>query len=684
MKLPWRRRRTDPAAQAQARLQAALSVFMTAPAERPVEALARLVDALRPRRPEDHETARLRLDALTAVLAQDEVARDRLRGVLLGLLGDTHAVTLFADSGVLANESFGDALSRRIAHSLLPEVLSPEHLKDVVSLVFHRPRDYLWVREIPDADWLALLRALAPAPAQHEAAQTAVVKAGTQLLAALEVISYRITAIGLEPELVRNYPAILKHESPFLSQNAETRAYVEDWRAAQAEGRPRVVDGRHIEVLLEQCREIIGKIRRQAARTGASVSLTYLLVRLEQNIARFIELMEILESDRMARLPVLLALFRRLVEAENRRNRVGDLLSQNVELLAQRITGNAGRTGEHYITVTRSEYFALFRSALGAGFIVAFMAMLKIAMGSEPHAPIVTAFLYSMNYGLGFVLIYMLHFTIATKQPAMTAAHIAASLGEGSGRDRLDGLAELIVRTTRSQFIAITGNVLLAFSMPLLLATLLQAYSREPFVSAEEARVLLEEISPLHSPALFHAAIAGVCLFLAGLISGYFDNKAVYNRIPERVAQLRGLKRWLGEARTHRLADYLGRHLGGLTGNFFFGCMLGSMGTLGFILGLPLDIRHVTFSSANFAYALVALEWDIGPRLAVLCALGVTAIGLVNLAVSFALALYVALRAQRVRFREARPLLGKLGRRLLARPQDFFWPPPDVAQAAPR
>jgi len=37
---------------------------------------------------------------------------------------------------------------------------------------------------------------------------------------------------------------------------------------------------------------------------------------------------------------------------------------QSVGLLALRVTENASRAGEHYITETRSEYFAMWRSAL--------------------------------------------------------------------------------------------------------------------------------------------------------------------------------------------------------------------------------------------------------------------------------------------------------------------------------
>lgn len=103
--------------------------------------------------------------------------------------------------------------------------------------------------------------------------------------------------------------------------------------------------------------------------------------------------------------------------------------------------------------------------------------------------------------------------------------------------------------------------------------------------------------------------------------------------------------------------------------------MLGSMGTLGFIFGLPIDIRHITFSTAYVGYALVALDWQISLQTLLLVGIGVLGIGLINLSVSFGLALRVALRAQRVRFEDRRGLLRRIGRRFIERPGEFFWPP---------
>ena len=81
-------------------------------------------------------------------------------------------------------------------------------------------------------------------------------------------------------------------------------------------------------------------------------------------------------------------------------------------------------------------------------------------MGYLHLPPLTEALLFCLNYGLGFVFIHVIHGTVATKQPAMTANAIAATIGDPAGRGRdLEELTTLIARTSRTQAIAILGNV---------------------------------------------------------------------------------------------------------------------------------------------------------------------------------------------------------------------------------
>jgi site-specific recombinase len=364
-----------------------------------------------------------------------------------------------------------------------------------------------------------------------------------------------------------------------------------------------------------------------------------------------------------------------VVEAENTRNSVRGYIARNIELLALQITERGGRAGEHYVTTDLGGYLRMLRSAVGAGVIIAFMAMFKILLLGLHLPPLVEAAAVSLNYGLGFVLVHMLHFTVATKQPAMTAQTIAATIErqEGTKGRELAQLENLSVDVMRSQFVAIAGNMAMAFPVAYALAWGWLAASGAHLASPEKAQRLLHDIDPLASLALLHAAIAGVWLFVSGLIAGYYDNLAAYRKIHERLRQLRWLRRWFSDRGAGRLADYVDEHLGALAGNFFFGVLLGITPFVGFLLGIPLDIRHIAFSTVNFAFGMVGMEHALSGASVAMSLVGLYLIAVTNLLVSFALAINVALRARGARLRDAR-LFKRLAARFVRHPLEFFVP----------
>lgn len=642
--------------------------------------LVALVDALRPSRATDAAVAGARLDALCQLLESSPRLALGLRDHVLRVVATRKQSHLYADTGILDGTGFFTDLRQRLGWKLLPPARNDNHFRDVFGEIFHRPDDHEWITAIEDAQWLRLVEALAlpaplPAPLPRDPRH--------ELLESLATLAHRLTALGLDPQLVRVYPEIESFESPYLALNAEVGHYVRDYHELLGGHRATRLDPRQAQVLIAQCGDMLARIRRRLPDTGVSIHLTQLLLRLQQTLRRMETVLELLEAQGPALGLAAVRFFKELVAADNRKFSLREVFGTQTSLLALRVTENAGRTGERYVTTTRRDYFAMLRSGLGAGFIVGFMALLKVLAGKLSLAPIGAAFLYSMNYSLGFMLIHILHFTIATKQPALTAARIAASIQEAeSSRDRnLEALADLCVNVFRTQFIAILGNVLLALPTALLLAWTWRAATGSHLADPTKVAQMLHDLDPFASLALFHAAIAGVFLFLAGLIAGYYDNKAVYNRIPDRLRQRPALRRLLGEERLDRVATYLGDNLGALAGNFWFGVMLGSMGTVGFILGLPLDIRHITFSSAYFGFALMGAEFALPGGVLLTAAGGVALIGLTNLAVSFSLALMVALRARNVAWRQWIPLLGLILLRFRHRPQQFFWPSREAAPA---
>ncbi len=635
--------------------------------QRAIHLIADLIAKIRPEKPQQVEAAIKSIQALCHLLNQDAEKAQLLRDAILQLLSERKPISLYLIARHSVFTGFFTEMHRRLSHKFLPEAVDSAYLIDLFAVFFTKTTDAEWVLAIPDAIWLELIDALRFEEASPELKQVC----QQHMTAAIQALSYRIAALGLEPELLRNYPELEDHNSPFIAQQEEIAAFFNQ-HAGEID---------HILVMLDQCSAIVSKIRRNSAQTGTSIRLTNLLQRMSQQIARLETLLHILSKQSLVALDSnanleKVHLFKELVYGECHKNDVSEHWQENLEVMALRVTENASRTGEHYITNNRQEYFALMRSAMGAGVVVASMSMFKILLAKLQLAPLTEAILFSLNYGFGFMLIHILHFTVATKQPAMTAAAIAASIDAADSKSKeMSHLIAMIANTVRSQIVAILGNVTLAIPTAMLIAWAFLTITGQPIVSPQKAQEFLAAIDPLKSGALFYAGIAGVCLFLSGLIAGYHDNLAVYNKIPQRLRAVKWLQNLLGVPRLNRVAIYIENNLGSLAGNFYFGCLLGGMGAVGVLFGLPIDIRHISFSSAFVGYAAFALDFMLTWQTAAYAALGLFLIACINLTVSFTLALYVAMKSRKIRFKQWRILLRQLASRLNQQPAEFLMPP---------
>jgi site-specific recombinase len=664
-------------------IEVVLDGFLRRPKD-PLDAFIALFAAIRPREVDDADAARTAFAALIALLETREDYRVALRDALIDLFETRREVSFFTDAGILPSSGFFSELWRRLVDHVLPEIPDRTSFKDCVGLVLHERDDDIWLGNVPIEERTRLWSVLA----LHEAAdRDKLDRLSASLLESMQILATRIAALGVEPELVRLCPEVEAHGSPFLGLAAEVHDFVTAYRASLADNEAAARDEKQLLVLVSQCEALVAKAHRIASREGTTLDLTYLLKRLEQSLRR-LEFLTRIVATRFTGdvgeelLEAWTRFFREAVSGVIRSKSVRAHVGGLIGLLALRVTENAGRTGEHYIATNRIEYTQIWRAAAGAGLIIAAMALVKIVAAKLNLAPLNQAFVYSLNYALGFVIIVLLHFIIATKQPAMTAATIAATVSRVSGKvAQLDRLASLVVATVRSQIAAILGNVMVAFPTALVLGFWLPHALGHPLVSVEKAEHLVHDLDPIHSLAIPHAAIAGIYLCLSGLVSGYFDNRAAYGRLGDRTAALPWLRRLVGARRADSLGAYVDRSLGGIVGNAFFGVCLGSTATVGLLLGLPLDIRHIAFAAANLAYALLALDLAVPLKTMVWSVLGVALIGITNLTVSFSLALWVALRSQGVSIAQAAGVGRLLWRRFVSQPGSFLFPPADAQPA---
>lgn len=311
-----------------------------------------LVNRLRPPPNRVSEKGSSEFAALARLLEERKDLRIRLRQSLISEFHKRKVVSLYVSSGLLPSTGFFSETARRISGRLLPEVIDSSYMKGVLSVVFHRVDDEVWVNTISDEDWIAFINLIfanndsdSPGVASDEVPGPVL-----ELIEALRILSYQVCSIGLDPELVRIDPTLEEHESPFMAQNAELVSYLGHYKAWWHNRKTSVVDEKHLTVMLDQCRDVVLRIRRRAAKLGTSLSLTFKLERLQQHLDRVTVILRLLIRLREGRtVPSIAAdithLAKTVIHAECRKNKLSDYWGKNLELLSLRMTESASRTG---------------------------------------------------------------------------------------------------------------------------------------------------------------------------------------------------------------------------------------------------------------------------------------------------------------------------------------------------
>jgi site-specific recombinase len=115
--------------------------------------------------------------------------------------------------------------------------------------------------------------------------------------------------------------------------------------------------------------------------------------------------------------------------------------------------------------------------------------------------------------------------------------------------------------------------------------------------------------------------------------------------------------------------------MGGISSNIWFGFFLGFTSTIGIILGLNLDIRHITFAAGNFALGLYGHSFNLSWQSILMSIFGIGLIGFINFIVSFSLSISLALRSRGIKFKALWQILLAIKKQFLLEPKSFFLPP---------
>jgi site-specific recombinase len=642
---------------------------------RGIDLLVELVKKIRPRRAHNVKEAEQRFNAVLLQLQEDKSLLFALRRALLSRFLNSYLNQALTESGIISSRGFVQELVSKIKHKLLPPLQLPGDFLYVISRVFYRKSDYIWVEGIDPGLWKSFFELLGIEPNLSEAS---IIK---QLTQSLQILSYRMATLGMEKEVISRYVDFRDAIQPFIEQNRLVNLYVErgfDFTAA--EKKALLIN---IRENLYNCRQSTQWIRDQRIQHGTSLAQTFVIIRLEQQIERMLIIIDALDGDGFFNNDRFIEYFITLVRNENSKNSLSEFLSDNLGMLAYQIAEHKGKKGEKYISTTRKDFRILFRSAMGGGLIVSFVACVKNLL-TTLHLPIFWQGLaYGTNYAAGFVIIDETGGTLATKQPAYTASAVARSLDERKqgGKPDLRNLVVTVARVSRSQIASFAGNLVLVFPFTWLLAFLVHFITGSKLVDGAAATQMLEDQHPFHSLSLLYACFTGFFLFLSGIIAGYVENHVVYGRVAERLQHHPVFTHTMSPKRLNGLVKWVNKHAGALAGSICLGFFLGCAHPLGEFLGIHFDIRHITISAGNVALAFFGLDNHVDPMYLLTVVLGVLAIGFLNFFVSFSLAFFVAVKSRGIRLRDYPEFLSLLGRYIIRHPRNFIWPPKEPVTA---
>lgn len=575
------------------------------------------------------------------------------------------------EANILSENAFIPELKKRILNKVLPPVVNENTIWYMIDNVSLTPKkDLGFFHNLPENEIDELFRLL-------EISDFIVSpEVKKEMLFSMNILSWRVTGAAMEVEVVRMAPEYRKFDNPFLALQNELEELAADFeKDNQLQLSSRNSRYKQIKIYIEQCLEFVNIAFKNSSKYGISGKINQSLLKIRQQVQRIFEIIQLFVIDEEK--DVLLnskQLVFNILSYKSHRNNISELINDSTRLISHLITNHTAETGTHYITLSRKEYMTMFYKASGGGIIVGALCVLKMLYGYIPGSDFSHAFLYSMNYAMGFVMIYLMGFTLATKQPAMTAATMTKVLAEeGNIKSSSTEFAHLVSKLFRSQFIAFVGNVLLSFPVALLIIYGLDVFFSQN-LAIERSDKLLKDLDPFKSKAILHACIAGFYLFISGIISGNIGNNSVFYQIPERIAKNISISRLFGKNFAKGLSKYYAKNWPGIVSNFWFGVFLGATAPVGLFLGLDLDIRHITFAAGNLALGLYGKDFTIDSYTFFISLVTVFLIGFFNFLVSFSLSMFLAFRSRKLNFGQVGELYKGIFKYFLKHPLKFFLP----------
>jgi site-specific recombinase len=596
------------------------------------------------------------------MMEQDRELSGSFRQNWNALLLELDSVTLFAEAGLPGRHALIPELVGRVFQRLLPSAREQSDTGRIFADVFSTEETVeRFVGQQPFV-FERLIRVLAPSPA-------AIVRMEEDLRQAMCLLATRVAGRGATAAIRQRGSTRHAEDSPFYRLIFATE------RMMRSEGMlERREEFGMWQGAVAACIEELDQIHLHMEDAGVSSALVYDLRSIEGSLVRMDTLAAVYTDGSQRVHSPLRELMNTLVRGRLEDMRLRLLVGQSVNLLARKTVERTGHGGEHYIAHSEGAYWRMWRAAAGGGLLTVFTAAIKMSL-IESHFPLaVEGFFIGTDYAVSFILLQIFGFALATKQPSMTAATLAGIIRENRGVARWSKISDFAADISRTQLAAAFSNVIAVCVGAVAFERLWGWMFKAHYLAEESAQHVTTTLHPFTSGTAVFAAFTGVILWLAAVIGGWFENFAVYHRVPEAVAQ-HPMGQRFGARKMKLAADWLERNLASWSTSIVLGYLLGFSPVVARFFGIPLDVRHVTLSTGTLALAAARFgtsSFGHGWLWYAIAGIGITFV--LNLGVSFSIASLVALRAYEVPREEQWQIVKFLAREVLDAPLSFVFP----------
>ena len=330
------------------------------------------------------------------------------------------ATLLFTDTGLPSNSGFWGELVARFSDNLLPSPPVGREVSRLLRRLIDSPEHAEWLLSMPEGTRARLTVLLG---LDSETVKR-VLDPGLREAAVL--LASRIAMHGVSDDLRKRMPVMPAASSPFLLLPEHVKGLLKGELPLAA-----------MQATITACRVCLRDVSASLDQTGISIDLVFRLELINALLTRLSHLVTILYGLEEARELAIVQLERELIRGTVADRTLSALWQSSTRLLARRVVERAGQLGRglRHSDSQRAAAHARRRRRRwsdhrGDGVPQVLHRRTRTRRRSSTRCCV------GLNYAWGFVLMQLLHFALATKQPAMTAATLAAAIEAQRDEDK--------------------------------------------------------------------------------------------------------------------------------------------------------------------------------------------------------------------------------------------------------